>query len=394
MASHHHFCHHSAAVAACNCGCCCASYTPCHPHLHHAPPPPPPSSTGFHQPHFYRDYTNPPNPPHFPQIHQDRSFQDQRPTHAAVTSLLRRISALESALRRRSPEGSASHSLRAAAARTIQTYFRAYLCRRSRTLRQLQDLAAIKSTLGTLKTLISKNPQFDYDVVYHKTLNLLLKLDAIQGDDPMIRNGKSSLTAELNKFLDIIDGICLEGKAQLIGLRKTKRKGDDLKSRVSNVQMKLGNLKIGNSKVDNVDKLSALLERIDKLAEEINEEEDNQSLKNSINGVLRSKIGARSKSKKNVSFVEDGRVYKVPRRPGQPLLEDYSNSEDDDLDREIEELDDKDDEHVENGDVEKGSRSYKSSEEDDDEEEEDELVYETRLPGGGSIHKRTMKVPS
>ncbi|KAK6128878.1 hypothetical protein DH2020_037395 [Rehmannia glutinosa] len=248
MAFHHHH-------AACYCHCCYAAYTPCH-HYHR---PPPPESHLHHPPHLYSDISQIPNSPRYHDHFQERYFNNTRRTHPTVSSLLRRIAALESALLRRR---SSSQSLRDAAARTIQTQFRAFLLRRSITLRHLKDLASIKSTLGFLKSSVSEKTHFDYDVVCHEAMNLLLKLDTIQDGDPMVRNGNSCLSRELNKFLDFIDGVCV------------KRKGNNVKSRVSNSDRKMGNVTCGELKRVNVDKLRGLVERIDKLAEELDEEQD------------------------------------------------------------------------------------------------------------------------
>ncbi|KAL2528632.1 BAG family molecular chaperone regulator 8 [Forsythia ovata] len=103
------------------------------------------------------------------------------PTQPTVSSLVRRIAALESSIHRHS-SSSSSQSLRHAAARTIQTHFRAFLVRRSRTLRQLKNLASIKSTLNILKSCVSENTGFDYEAISQKATCLLLKLDCIQFD--------------------------------------------------------------------------------------------------------------------------------------------------------------------------------------------------------------------
>ncbi|KAI3462896.1 hypothetical protein Pfo_019559 [Paulownia fortunei] len=413
MASHHHPTTATTNPASCYCHCCYATYTPCRRHHHN--PPLPPGSHLHHSPHQPQIYSALPHLPNLPQYHerfQEHYFEEGRQTYPTVSSLLRRIAALESALRRRSSHSSSSQSLRDAAARTIQTHFRAFLLRRSITLRQLKYLASIKSTLGFLKSSVSEKTHFDYDVMYHKAVNLLLKLDTIQGGDPMIRNGKSSLSRELNKFLDFIDGIC--------------ERGNNVKSRVSNGEMKMGNVKRGGLKRVNVEKLRGLVERIDKLAEELEDEEQGEVSQNSNNDFMIRKHGVptnrsggllkqcgvdQPKVKKNVSFAENGKVYRVLRRHYEPYLEEYCNDSidrnnlvdaerelEDDLCQKIEEIgvsskDDDDDEevHLENegsllsSDGEKDSRSYSTSEGNfrrHDQDDTDDFVFCAQLTGG------------
>ncbi|KAE9466628.1 hypothetical protein C3L33_01478, partial [Rhododendron williamsianum] len=193
MASHHHHCPTPAAAPAAASYCCChysTYYTPPPPpdphlhsppsHFHHHPPPPQPH---HHSPHLNPlhepfPHHNPHQTPHHPP---QQTHQDFQPT---VSSLLRRIATLESSLlRRQYPFNSnppSSRSLRNAAARTIQTHFRAFLVRRSRTLRQLKDLAAVKSALNALKTSLNQDTQFDSQAISRRAANLLLKLDSIQ----------------------------------------------------------------------------------------------------------------------------------------------------------------------------------------------------------------------
>lgn len=227
--------------------------------------------------------------------------------------------------------------------------------RRSITLRHLKDLASIKSNLGFLKSSISGKTHFDYDVVYHKAVNLLLKLDAIPGGDPMIRNGKTSLNRELYRFLDFIEGACMQRRTIGVNVRQS---GNNVRPRVSNCEKKIGNAESGCSKRVNVEKLRGLVERIDRLAEELDEEQgeeiDNPSDEfvvrkygvsaSPTRGLLKQYGGVEPKVKKNVTFAENGKVYRVLRRHSQPYLEEYSNGsidkddvdDDDDDEKELE----------------------------------------------------------
>ena len=98
--------------------------------------------------------------------------------------IISRINALESSLQHFSRTSNfysyPSCTLKDAAARVIQTHFRAFLVHRSRTLRQLKDLAFIKSSLNSLKRSISNKTHFDCEAVSQKTMDLLLKLESFQ----------------------------------------------------------------------------------------------------------------------------------------------------------------------------------------------------------------------
>ncbi|KAL0450488.1 UNVERIFIED_CONTAM: BAG family molecular chaperone regulator 8, chloroplastic [Sesamum latifolium] len=392
MASHHHLCHPSTAGY---CRCYCTSHSACHHHP--SPPYPPDSHFLFHPPpqsNLCSAQTHLPNSQRYYPHFRESSFQEERQTHPTIASLLRRIAVLESALHSRS----SSQSLRDAAARTIQSHFRAFLLSRSRTLRQLKDLASIKSTLSSLKSSVSERTHFDYDVIYRKALNLLLKLDTIQGGDPMIREGKSSIRRELNKFLDFIDGFCLERRVFSSGVN-VRYERNNVKHRVVNSERNMGNVQCGDLRSVNVEKLRGLVERIDRLAEELDEGES-EVIKspgilakkhgvsgNKSGGLVKQHCGVRPKVKKSVSFADNGKVYRVLRRNSEPfLVESYDDSIDgdsaerdlkNDFGREVEEFgvylkeaedDDEVEAHTESGgslhssDGEKDSRIYLRSE--------------------------------
>ncbi|KAK4383960.1 hypothetical protein Sango_3104100 [Sesamum angolense] len=179
----------------------------------------------------------------------------------------------------------------------------------------------------------------------------------------MIRDGKSSISRELNRFLDSIQGFCVERRVLGSGVNLRYR-GNDLKSRVSSPQRKLDNVKCGDLKRVNVEKLRGLVERIDKLAEELMSSKvkyqvpNNDSLirkhgvsGHSSGGLVKEHSRVQPKVKKNVSFVENGKVYRVTRRNHKPFLEEYCDGSidrdnlvdgekelEDDLCREIEEI--------------------------------------------------------
>lgn len=166
----------------------------------------------------------------------------------------------------------------------------------------------------------------------------------MKGEDPLIRNGKSSLTVELNKFLDLIDGS---------GVVKMRCRIGDLKSRVE--------------MIDHEDEITTNFGH-----ESANQ---NQGLKRRNGG------GPRLKAKKNVSFMENGKVYQVLRRHHQPLLDESCDSSvdgnhlvvddkevEDDLCREIEDI------------------GVSSKETNDDDEEEAQLDNVGSLLGSRSYH--------
>ncbi|XP_042034396.1 BAG family molecular chaperone regulator 8, chloroplastic-like [Salvia splendens] len=373
MGSHHH--HHLPAAPSCHCHCYHQpTYPPCNPQPTCPQPP---------NPHILPISIHPSPSPQIYLNTQESYIQEPSPT--AISSLLRRIAALESAFLRRSP----SHSLRDAAARSIQSHFRAFLVRRSITLRHLKDLASIKSSLGFLKSRVSHKTHFDYDAVYRKAANLLLKLDDIQGGDPMIRNGKISLSRELYKFLDFIEGACVQR-------RFVKQ---NLRSRVSNIENKLGNVESGFSKRE---KLRGLVERIDRLAEELEEEEEVEiekpkgeliMRKYSVSanpssgggGLVKQRDGVGPKVKKNVTFAENGKVYRVLRRPYlEDGLDDEEEDEEelvDDLSREIEEIGVSTKDEVEDGSLSsEGEKELHSLTKLDEDERGESSVFSAPLP--------------
>ncbi|KAL3525871.1 hypothetical protein ACH5RR_014243 [Cinchona calisaya] len=341
MASHHHHCH-PATTASTVCYCCCPNNNPSHHHpplpdlypLHHYQPPLPQTNLFIHYPNAPI-----PNPPrtnqirhhhhHHQHLHQQPQYHHSPPTDLVhqlhdhdpvVSSLLRRIAALESSLRHHS--SSHSHSLLGAAARTIQTHFRAFLVRRSRTLRQLKNLASVKSTLHILKSSVSQNPHFDPQSVSRKVLKLLLKLDSILGCDPMIRDGKMSISRELTVFLDLIERVTV--KKSEISPRLVKKNATRKCGGLYNNDAKSSNLGGFRNSVRN-ERLKNLVDRIESLSTKITDDDDVEIPDISQNRIARSGrrnegVGA-AKVKKSVSFVEDGKVYQVRRSGyGVPVL--------------------------------------------------------------------------
>ncbi|TMW81191.1 hypothetical protein EJD97_011265, partial [Solanum chilense] len=279
----------------------------CTSHLVPPPPSPPPSHTQcqcetVHQNHH-----------HFQELnHQANKVIDQQ-TQRIVTSLLRRITALESSLSRSSSTPSVSsrsrQTLRDAAARTIQTHFRAFLARRSRTLRQLKQLASIKTTLYVLKSSVSGKTHIDIRAVSHRATDLLVRLDSIEGDDPLIRDGKRSINNEVTRFMKVINGVSIFSSRVV----KNVRSGN--KARVFSSDRKV---EFDTNFSGAVDKFVASVKESE---EEEEEEEDHQSRPrfsdNRKSGVLRTRGGGfarghgvvKPNQRKSVTFADNGDAY-------------------------------------------------------------------------------------
>ncbi|KAL9152408.1 hypothetical protein ABFS82_11G120200 [Erythranthe guttata] len=245
-------------------------------------------------------------------------------------------------------------------------------------------------------------------------MDLLLKLDTIKGGDPMIRNGKASVSRDLNRFFDFIDGVYLQRRGVSLS------RGVNVKSVVSDSVRKTDNVRHGGQKRVQMEKLKSLVSRIDKLAEELDEEEEEEQgevIEKPSNGFTsRNRAGllkqggeVHPKVKKNVSFAENGKVYRVLRKACEPILEDYCDesndrdgsvdAEDEDFSREVEEIgvsskdddeeeedgeEDEDEDQLEN-DGEKESRIYSTSggnfeRKRYENEETDDFVFSAPMP--------------
>ncbi|KAA8547928.1 hypothetical protein F0562_004357 [Nyssa sinensis] len=321
------------------------------------------------QPHLFSPYHNPPLDPYnahhqqtqyYPcqthhkkqqqfQQHDRRQQQQQlQQSQHIVTSLLHRIDALESSIRHQIYANPTSfYSVRDAAACTIQTHFRAFLVRRSRTLRQLKDLAFIKSTLNTLKASLSDNTHHDSQTLYHKAIDLLIKLDNIQGGDPMIRDGKRSVSRELIRFIEFIDGVSVKKKELSSRRGKNERwTGTGNKSRVLYSGHRMGNAECGDLDGDERNLMEKLRGRVEKLQglSRVLEDDDEGDVglenpnipnngrfgfsQNRSGGLVERSGGVQAKVKKSVSFADNGDVSRVFRSSHEPISSGDVNSRD------------------------------------------------------------------
>jgi hypothetical protein len=90
---------------------------------------------------------------------------------------------------RRRTRARPSYSARELAARTIQAHFRRFLARRSRTLRQLKELAVLRSKSAALRgSLSGRRGGTDPSVVSETAMGLLFRLDAIQVTKTVLRS--------------------------------------------------------------------------------------------------------------------------------------------------------------------------------------------------------------
>lgn len=99
------------------------------------------------------------------------------------------------------------------AALMIQEEFRAYLIRRSKSLRALRELAIAKTKLKEIRALfnnfsyrrrLAREPE-ELQRFSEKIIVLLLTIDATEGSDLMVRSAKKSMVDELEAMLDVVD---------------------------------------------------------------------------------------------------------------------------------------------------------------------------------------------
>ncbi|XP_062106545.1 BAG family molecular chaperone regulator 8, chloroplastic isoform X2 [Humulus lupulus] len=359
MAAHHHHLHPPPPPPTC-CGCSsgydCSSNCDCnntHFNQPHHGYPPSPSSIDPHpllqviasqvlqstaqQPQLYSHYSK--SRTHNRKLHDQSRHSKQRlhqqeaeETNLLISSLLSRIEVLETSLHRFSSDRS-HYSLRDVAARVIQLQFRAFLVRRSRALRELKDLAVVKSAFTSLKSSISNETHFDFHSVSRKAMDLLVKLDSIQGDDSMVRDGKRSMSRDLVQFMDFIDGVALKRRELSIRARKNVRLSRN--NDPSKVNLSKNGFNLDGDQREVIRKLRERVEKIrgytmvpqddDEFVEfegfQHVSDEDNEA-ENPIvvisgkkapirNGVLANRSGDQPKVKKSVSFAENGNLFKV-----------------------------------------------------------------------------------
>ncbi|WJX75308.1 hypothetical protein P8452_58852 [Trifolium repens] len=335
MASHHHYNHHHHShhqptpplppPPSTHC-CCTPSYTCCtpqqHDHLVHII-----SSLILSQQHDHlvhnnnNDNLNPPTQFHHPK---SQTLHHQNQNHnlkhqSTISSLLNRIESLESSLNHQ------SQSLRHSAARVIQTHFRSFLVRRSRTLRNLKQLASIKSSFISIRSFFSTHTHFDFPALSLKAVNLLIQLDSIQDCDTMIVDGKRSISKDLVQFLDSIEEVAAKKRICYVKAVKNSRTGQK-------VQRQRNSNGDDDEKKKLLKNLRGRVEKISKLCEAYGDDEEGLEAEDGVhnhgddygvtdtlisrrdrnkNGVFVKRQEIQPRVKKSVRFAENGNVCEV-----------------------------------------------------------------------------------
>ncbi|CAL0314726.1 unnamed protein product [Lupinus luteus] len=358
MASHHryhHNNHHRPSPPSTNCCCNPSSYTCCtQPTLLPPPPPPPPQDHHHHlvqaiasllsqqQQHFL--------PTHYPHKKTifTQTYNNQNQIDSTISSLLHRIESLESSLNHHS---SSYYPLRDTAARVIQIHFRSFLVRRSKTLRHLKELGFIKSTFNALKSSFSNDAtRSEIVAISQKALDLLLQLDSIEGCDPMVTDGKRSISRDLVQFLDSIERVAVKKRLFYVKAVKNAKFGEKVnKPRDSSDDEKRKLLQNLRGRVEKISKLCEVYENDeDSEPEGIHDDDGDDDghpivlirRRNGVsadkNVVFMQRQGVQPTAKKSVKFAENGRNFEVhssntyePDLSGDVTCLDGSSSSDD-----------------------------------------------------------------
>ncbi|KAE9595283.1 hypothetical protein Lal_00018890 [Lupinus albus] len=358
MASHHRYLHHNHHQASpppsTNCCCNPSSYTCCtHPTLLPSPPLPPPQDHHNNHHHLVQAIASLLSqqqhslPTHYKKTFLTQTYNNQNQISSTISSLLHRIESLESSLNHHS-SFSSSYSLRDTAARVIQIHFRSFLVRRSKTLRHLKELGFIKSTFNDLKSSFSNDTTHsDFVALSQKSLDLLLQLDSIEDCDPMVTDGKRSISRDLVQFLDSIERGAMKKHLFYVKEVKNARFGQKVnKPRDSGDDEKRKLLQNLRGRVEKISKLCEVYENDeDSEPEGIHDDDDGLpsvliSRRNGVsadkNVVFMRRQGVQPTAKKNVRFAENGKFFEVhnsntyePDLSGDVTCLDGSSSSDD-----------------------------------------------------------------
>ncbi|CAK9162979.1 unnamed protein product [Ilex paraguariensis] len=203
-------------------------------------------------------------------------------------------------------------------------------------------------------------------------MDLLLKLDFIEGSDPMIRDGKRSITRDLIGFMDLVDGFSVKRNELSSRVGKSVRyAGSDNNPRVSHSEKRVGAVEckdFGSDKRILLEKIRGQVEKIQRFSRASQDDDENvMELENSkifVNGkygVSPNRRGVfvkrhgelEAKVRRSVNFAENGNVHRIissSGEAGEPVLIGDCNSSDgsdsvdaervfvDNLGREIEEI--------------------------------------------------------
>lgn len=174
-------------------------------------------------------------------------------------------------------------------------------------------------------------------------MDLLLKLDSIQDSDSMIRDGKRSVTRELVRFLDFIDGVSAR-RHQLRNkpIRNMRTAQNASKSRV--LMGRVGS-NCRDSGADQRELMEKLRDRVEKIRgfsrvlekgeedvelegfQHLSDDEENPSISiiekgrvsKARNGILVKRHELEPRVKKSVSFAENGNLSRVLGSTHEPV---------------------------------------------------------------------------
>lgn len=164
----------------------------------------------------------------------------------------------------------------------------------------------------------------------------------LQCGDPIVRDGKRSISRDLVLFLEFIDGVVMKRHGLSLKAVKKARFGQNVnKSRV--LPTKCDDL--GRDQREMIGKLRDRIEKIRGFArvsendeedvelegfQHVSDEDEENLMTRFKNGVLVKRHGLQPKVKKNVSFAENGNVYRVFSNSDEPVSSgDGSDSSDD-----------------------------------------------------------------
>ncbi|KAF8077297.1 hypothetical protein N665_1048s0003 [Sinapis alba] len=243
-------------------------------------------------------------------------FVNQENDQREYDNLLRKINDLDLSLDRFSARRESYSSLKDSAARGIQTHFLSYLVRRSASLRQLKELTRIESSFVSLRSSVSGQTHFPFEAVSREATRLLLRLDYIKGGaDSMIRDGKRTLCRDLVRFLHYVDG-CAVRRRNVENIAELEEFGQDIPIVYIGKSRKLGALKPGVESVKR-NKVKTPVYELTLSAEDDDDGEEimmmsrDDGVGNSSSSRCSSGVVGKTRVTKNVSFNENGNVYKV-----------------------------------------------------------------------------------
>lgn len=163
----------------------------------------------------------------------------------------------------------------------------------------------------------------------------------------MIRDGKRSISRELVRFMEFIEEITVKRHGILRrGVKNVRIRGNGTKSRVLRGGQRMRSSDCRGSEGDERELMEKLRESVEKIRVFSRDEEENAELENptvSINGDCGVSVnrngglskrygGDQPKAKKNVSFADNGNVYRVFRPVSSG---DYNGSDSIDDEREL-----------------------------------------------------------